>query len=396
MPSNSDRKYQRAVSYIEDQIGADVNRGLLKVALTEQDIETVAIESLPNDEVRTRVYGTGPGGEKNELSVVQLDDAIPPTEMVQPTYLARALQSENIDELISRVTDSDGNQIDPLTNRVTSSVGGDSVRVATPSPIDVSASEVDVDLASQSLSLVSTGLEQISGQVQSAVDVADQIDKIQNILSGQTLTITDDGNFTIVDSGGNVIEEPLDVSDAVVTVTDDGSLSVSNVVSVQEDSPIDVSASEIDVNLSTQTVSPLTVTDDGGFNIVDSTDTIIEEPVGTSIEADSTVDYPNETVVGEDIIANGDLTIGPLAVEGTSALVVSANSADGNVFSVSLDWVDGSGNIYQEESASDLELASVSQDWSRVVRKAPKVEVTVTDESGATQNNVNVYVDTQE
>jgi hypothetical protein len=76
-------------------------------------------------------------------------------------------------------------------------------------------------------------------------------------------------------------------------------------------------------------------------------------------------------------------------------VTIAANSTDENTFSVSVEWVDSAGNVYQQESPTDIELSSITQDFARLVRKAPQVQVTVTDDSGATQNNINIHVDTQ-
>jgi hypothetical protein len=199
-------------------------------------------------------------------------------------------------------------------------------------------------------------------------------------VSGAVITVTDDGSLDV-----NSLPEPLDVSGATITVTDDGSLDVNSLpepldvsgatVNIQEDSALDVSATTVP----TEQQTPISVEDSSGNNIDPSLAT----------------DYPDIQVSGEDIIANGDLVIGPAPVARSSGVTIAANSTDGNPFSVSVDWLDGSGNIYQEESATNIEFSSTTQDYSRLVRKAPQVQVTVTDDSGATQNNINIHVDTQ-
>lgn len=89
-------------------------------------------------------------------------------------------------------------------------------------------------------------------------------------VSGSTVTVTDNGLFTIDDISSTIAvqeDTPLDVSSATVTVTDNGSLSVSDIattVSVQEDTPLDVSASTV------------TVTDNGALSI-----NSLPEPVQT-------------------------------------------------------------------------------------------------------------------
>lgn len=179
--------------------------------------------------------------------------------------------------------------------------------------------------------------------------------------SAGVLSVTDDGDFTIVDSNGNIIEEPLDVSDATVTVTDDGSLSI-NSISDNEN----------------REVGLVRLRDDSG----------------NTVNPMSQPSHPNKQVSGHDLDADGDLSIGPLSLDGTSGIVISVNSTSGSAWSASVDWVDNNGNTYQKEQPSDIGLNSVTSDWARLVRKAPMVEVTITDESGGT-NNVNAHVDTE-
>lgn len=99
--------------------------------------------------------------------------------------------------------------------------------------LDVDRDLLKVALRSNDSGTLGTNIAQIGGTPQSAVNVADQIDKIQNILSGQTLTVTDDGSL------------------AIATLPE----------------PIDVSSSEVDVDLNSQSVSPITITDDGSLAI---------------------------------------------------------------------------------------------------------------------------------
>lgn len=155
-------------------------------------------------------------------------------------------------------------------------------------------------------------------------------------------------------------------------------------VRVVSPNPLDASAAEIDVDLNTQSLSELAVEQQTPVGIEDTTD--------TQINPDQSPDYP-ATVAQQDLIGTGDLTIGPVSVARAEAVLVAANSEDGNTFSVSVDWVDGSGNVIQTQSASDLALASITEDWARVVRKAPEVELTFTDTSGGTANNINAFVD---
>jgi hypothetical protein len=120
----------------------------------------------------------------------------------------------------------------------------------------------------------------------------------------------------------------------------------------------------------------------------------VEDTAGTQVDPAVSTDYLDHQTAGHDL-AGGDLTIGAGAVERGAAVIIAATSTDDNAFSISVDWVDGNGNTYQSESAADIGLDSITEDYARLVRKAPQIEVTVTDESGAAQNLVNVHVDTE-
>jgi len=249
--------------------------------------------------------------------------------------------------------------------------------------------------------LLETDLQEIGGQPQSGVDVAARIDALVAAL---------------VSNGGDALRisspAPLDVSSSEVdvnlttqtasplTITDDGSLAVASLPE-----PLDVSSAEVDVDLNTQTLGAVTVTDDGSL-VLDAANQStlpveqqspvgIEDSTGTQTDpaiATAYLDYQN---TGYDLIASGDLVIGPSAVERGTAVVIAASSVDNNAFSVSVQWEDGSGNVFQSESAADIGLDNVTEDYARLVRKAPQVELTITDESGAAQNNINIHTDTE-
>jgi len=166
MPANTDRKYKRIVSYIEDQVGADVNRDLLKMALVDDDLDGLAVD-----------------------------------------------------------------------------------------------------------------LGQIGGSSQSAVDVANQIDQIQSILSEDIITVSDDGNLEIAswnagtlpteqqspvsieDSTGSQID-PVNQSDTVPVTAVDSGIGSGNAASVDLGSL----RSDVDIHVDTSGDATLTVevSKDGG------------------------------------------------------------------------------------------------------------------------------------
>jgi len=108
--------------------------------------------------------------------------------------------------------------------------------------------------------------------------------------------------------------------------------------------------------------------------------------------------FPKESIVGHDLDPDVDGDIQrDINVGLAQAVVIAIRSIDGNEASVSIDWVDSKErrNVYYEESAPKLNLANVTNEWARIVRKGPLAEVTVTSNvSTGTQNRVNVWMDT--
>jgi hypothetical protein len=95
-----------------------------------------ALDSVSNDEVRTIQLGTDTNGSPEKIIAEQLDTAVNATDVGQLTYAARALNSSGLDEFVTRVTDSAGNQIDPLNQDILESVGNDEARTRLFGPDD--------------------------------------------------------------------------------------------------------------------------------------------------------------------------------------------------------------------------------------------------------------------
>jgi hypothetical protein len=156
-----------------------------------------------------------------------------------------ALSADSNGNLQASQLDTSGNKVDPATEQTLQTIAdaastnaNDQLRIETPSPIDVSAAEVDVDLATQSL--------------------------------------------------------------ATLTVTDNGSLDINSV------------SSELDVDLNTQTLAALTVTDDGSLNINDYTGSTITTALEGTDNAGNT-----ESVQAEDL---------GTALNGTETAIVTSLS----------------------------------------------------------------------
>lgn len=125
------------VSFEEDNLTSNLNMDIQEIGGQAQSAVDVAnridqiqdaLNSQGSDEVRVRILGEDDTGTLQESQVEALDTAVAAGTFGEITYLARALNSQGIDEFVSRVTDSNGAQIDPLTDAVLQSNAGDELR----------------------------------------------------------------------------------------------------------------------------------------------------------------------------------------------------------------------------------------------------------------------------
>jgi len=263
-----------------------------------------ALKSNDTDEVVVRI--TGSDGEEVVEQALNTDAAA--TDAGLLTFAARALQTVAEDELRARVFDTNGNGVDPATAALENALesnGTDKFGVNlygqddTGNAAEVQAEELDTDLAGTETALVTA------------------------------------------------------IAAALASVGDDE-------LRVEQQSPVGV-----------------------------------EDSTGTQVDPALATDYLGSQTIGHDLVGSGDLAIGPGAVERGTAVIIAATSTDNNAFSVSVSWEDDSGNVFQTEDATDIGLDTITEDYARLVRKAPQVSITVTDESGAAQNNINVHADTE-
>jgi len=107
---------------------------------------------------------------------------------------------------------------------------------------------------------------------------------------------------------------------------------------------------------------------------------------------------PKDATTNHDLDPNadGDL-VRTVLVANTQAFVVAVESVDSEPMSVSVEWVykdENTAASFGSESATDIELSGVTEDWARLIRKGPYARVTVTsDAADGTQNRANVWLD---
>lgn len=97
-----------------------------------------------------------------------------------------------------------------------------------------------------------------------------------------------------------------------------------------------------------------------------------------------------QSIDNHDLVNDGDLVF-TIPMYKLERAYIAAHSDDNNNFSISAKFEDLNQNhVYQDESATDLGISSVTEGDAELLPKGEQVEITVTDNSGGANNRVNV------
>jgi len=447
----------RMTVYAEDSTGAlqQIQAGSLGTAPngTETAVVTIiarALAEVGQTEVRTRVHGLDDADTLQEAQVESLASGIGDGTYVQLTYLARALNSKSLDEFVSRVTDSTGSQIDPLTQDSTQAVGNTELRSRVFGPDSggalqqVNTEAFDTALAATDIGLATYMARALEGIGEDHLQAALYADDPNNALSrlnvnsnGELRTDAaldaesvfidaNDDNGNTLNPGAEALQE--NVSNPVGLVTylsrslqqyaeDELRTRVHQSDGTQVDPATQALETALKTNGSDEFVVRITGSD--GQEVVEQsldTDAVgadiglltfvsralnsigqdelvsrLADDTGAQIHPDEAPQYP-DAAAEQDLIGTGDLAV-TANVKRSEAVLVSANSDDNNNWSASVTWEDENGNVVQNESSTDIGLENVDDSFAEITRKGPVVVITFTDESGGSQNNINTYVD---
>ena len=208
---------------------------------------------------------------------------------------------------------------------------------------DIPRDLIRVSIEDQNLSQVSSNIDEIGGQAQSAVDVANKIDQIHGALASQGTQI----------------------------------------LRVEQQTPITLE------NTSDAEIDPATVALEAALksNHTDEFISRITDASGSEINPSTNEDQPNwldEDIFNHDLIGTGDYTVAETSIRGTSDVVIKIESRDTETFTVTVEWTDGSGNVLftdEPTEARDVTSANLKFDTS-----SDNIQLTITDTSGAAQN----------
>lgn len=291
MPRNSERKYRQVIDYVEDEVGVDIPRDVKKMAIEQVD-DPLASDGLPID--IDKIGGTDQSGA----------------------------------DLLAVLESITGSQDEIRVSLRTDNLG---LLKTNDQPLDVSDTEVDVDLNSQSLS---------------------------------PITITDDGSFIIDAANQDTLTTDIEGTDK------DG-----NTATVQaEDLTTALNGNEVGII----TYLARALTEVGGTTLqTNLQDTGITQPA----DIQDSLEKSDETY-GADIETNNTTT---LQVDGYSTVeVLVAGASQSTDITVRKSW--DNSNFFDIET--DTGVTEFNNKYSDVTAKYIQVEVTGTGTAGDTADIV--------
>lgn len=341
MPEDRERKHISNINYIEDFIGADIPNDQVRVAIS--DLELDELITIIND------------SNGNEIDPLNQD----------------ALQSVAKDELRSRIHDSSGTQIDPLNQDALQDVSNDELRsrLFGPNSADDATNQAVIELLNTAISSDDTALLTYISRALNSVGE----DEIVSRISDSTSSQIDPLNQDALDSVSN------DELRSLLLGTDTGGAD-QKVIAEQLDTEVD----NTDVAILTWLARAL---NDIGL---DELVTRVTDSTGNQVDPATNDDQPNyfdEDIVSHDLIGTGDYTIQETNVRGTGDIIVKVNSSDSNTFTVTLEWTDGAGTVLYSQSAA--EGTDVTDANLKFKVGSNNFQLNITDTSGAAQNNIN-------
>lgn len=282
-------KDQDNIDEVRVALTADDLPGNLDVSVEDQtgdvavtlDGETVSVDSLPSlpqgsNRIGSVVVDGQPVGVSVDGQTGDLEVTLGTETVSVDSLPAVDISSQSAGIATESTLDAIKAAAQALDDALASN-GTDEIRVTSPSPLDVSGAEVDVNLTSQGLQNVSVDLasDSLAGNldVDLAAASAEPLDVSASTVSVQEDTPLDVSAAEVDVDLASQTGPALDVSGATVAVQEASALDVSAAtVDVQEATALDVSAATVPVEQQT----PVQVEDSGGTAIDPATEGKLE------------------------------------------------------------------------------------------------------------------------
>lgn len=261
------------------------------------------------------------------------------------------------------------------------------------------ASNATDSLRIVSPSTLATSLDEVGGQVQSAVDVAAAIDAIQAALAsnaGDTLRVTAPSALPVNSAS------PLDVSAATVDVQEATPLDVSGAtVAVQEDTPLDVSATTVPVDVTDQqgrNLGKARLMDSSGTLLTPAKDSTLSSTLSREVAAWSAGTLPVEQQTPVSLEDTTGAAVNPAQdVDGSSTSATTSTTGKSNAAAVSVPDGRTSVTAAWDVSGAATVTVEVSPDggatWYQEFTTSPSAAEVATHNFTTGFDDVRVYVD---
>lgn len=241
-----------------DRIVVEIHEGEVDVVnRSNRELGVVTVDELP-EPVQTVLYEALASEGNDALMVRSDKplDVSKETVTVKQEDTVEVEQSETFQVKESRPLDVSGATVDVQEDEPLD-VSGATVTVQEDEPLDASGAEIEVDLTSQTLEQLAANISEIGGEAQSAVDVANAIDEIHGALESVGDTTVRVSSPSALDVSAETVsvqeDTALDVSASTVTVQEDTALDVSaETVTVQEENPIQTELSSLPETLKSE------------------------------------------------------------------------------------------------------------------------------------------------
>lgn len=411
--SNGLYRYREVIDLIEDQVGADIPRDVIKVAVEELDdpaateglqvdlreigdvdqtgVDFMAVveSSSPADELRTRLFGVDDGGNLAELQVEELGTNLGGTETAAVTKLSEVLETvANTEARVSLYAEDDaGNLNEVQAEEINTSLGGAETGVVTATAralAEVGGTEVRM----RHLGLDDGGtLQEVQAEALNTGVAAGTIGEVTYLARALNSQDLDEFISRVTDSTGTQID-PL-TQDPLQTVANDELRSrvfgpdAGGTLQQVNAEAFDTALAATDIGIATYVARALN--DIGSDELVSR----ITDSAGTQINPATNDDQPNyfDDDINSVDLSGGDFTIAETDVRGTGDIIIKVESSDNETFTVTLEWTDGAGNVlYTQEPA---EATDVTDSNLKFNVASDHFQLTITDTSSAAQNIIN-------
>jgi len=169
---------------------------------------TDLLATVGTDEARFRLFGEDNTDTLVEANLAALSDSPADADVSILTYLSRALNSKDLDEFVTRVTDSAGTQVDPATAALENALKSSDTDEFVTRITDTAGAEVDPATAALEAALKSNDADEFVARITDTTGA--EIDPLTDAVTASVA-----GDEVRVDLQASGVQLPVDQQDAL-------------------------------------------------------------------------------------------------------------------------------------------------------------------------------------